>query len=153
MSERVTIVSVRPKILVNWTSVATRVFQHPWEQHDSIMPRSKEDDAARKREERSARSADDAAARSADDAARKREDLLLRMALFNHSIRLESQGQSLGQCLICNWLCIGLTDSVLSSGPIVLTVPQKLIPGRSRRKSSSATVSNLHQLGSSRSVC
>jgi len=40
------------------------------------------------------------------------------------SIRPESQGESLGQCFICNWLCIGLTDSVLSSGPIVLTVPQ-----------------------------
>ena len=53
--ERVTIVSVRPKILVNWTSVATRVLQHPWGQRDSIMPRSKEDDAARKREERLAR--------------------------------------------------------------------------------------------------
>ena len=85
--ERVTIVSA------NWTSVSTRVLQHPWGQRDSIMPRSKEDDVARKREERSersaedaaarlARSADDSAARSADDAARKREDLLLRMALF-----------------------------------------------------------------------
>jgi len=52
-----------------------------------------------------------------------------------------------------NCLRIGLTDSVLFSGPIVLTVPQKLIPGRSRRKSPSATVSNLQQLGSSRSVC
>ena len=69
------------------------------------------------------------------------------------SIRPESQGESLGQFFICNCLCIGLTDSVLSSGPIVLTVPQKLIPGRSRRKSSSATESNLQQLGSSRSVC
>jgi len=66
-------------------SVATRVLQHPWGQHDSAMPRSKEDDAARKREGRSARSADDAAARSADVAARKREDLLLRMALFNQA--------------------------------------------------------------------
>jgi len=44
---------------------AQRVLQHPWGQRDSIMPRSKEDDAARKREERLARSADDAAARSA----------------------------------------------------------------------------------------
>ena len=62
--------------------------------------------------------------------------------------------EGFGQCLICNCLCIGLTDSVLSSGPIVLTVPQKLIPGRSRRKSSSATVfSNSQQLGSNRSVC
>jgi len=59
------------------------------------------------------------------------------------SIMPESQGESFGQCFICNCLCIGLTDSVLSSGPIVLTVPQQLIPGRTRRKSSSATVSNL----------
>jgi len=47
------------------------------------------------------------------------------------SIRPEFQGEGLGQCFICICLCIGLT---VSSGPIVLTVPQKLIPGRSRRK-------------------
>ena len=57
-----------------------------------------------------------------------------------HVVILNSKSYTVG-CL-----CIGLTDSVLSSGPIVLTVPQKLIPGRSRRKSSSATVSNLRQL-------
>jgi len=37
------------------------------------------------------------------------------------SIRPESQGESLGQCFICNCLCIGLTDSVLSSGPKAYT--------------------------------
>jgi len=91
---------------------AKRVLQHPWGHRDSIMPRSKEGDVARKREERLARSADDAAARSADDAARnreecsarsadgaaarsadnaarKREDLLLRMALFNQAQNLK----------------------------------------------------------------
>jgi len=69
------------------------------------------------------------------------------------SIRPESQGGILGQCFICSCLCNGRADSVLSSGPIVLTVPQKLNPGRSRRKSPSATASNLQKLGSSRSVC
>ena len=90
-----------------------------------------------------------------------RHDLLTRLLAnertscseWRCSIRPKSQGGSLGQCFICNCLCIGLTDPVLSSGPIVLTVQQKLIPGRSRRQSSSATVSNLQQLGSSRSVC
>jgi len=60
------------------------VLQHPWGQRDSIMPRSKEDDAARKREERSARYADDAAARSADDAARKPRERSVRPAARQH---------------------------------------------------------------------
>ena len=66
-----------PKIVSqNWTSVATLVLQHPWGQRDSIMPRSKEDDAARKQEERAAQRGQrhSIMPRSKeDDAARKRE--------------------------------------------------------------------------------
>ena len=91
----------RPKILVNLTSVATRVLQHPWGQRDSIMPRSKEDDAARKREERSARPADDAAARSSDDAARKRGERSARSAARQHRLqhRLAQEAATLGAAM------------------------------------------------------
>ena len=70
------VLSVRPKILV-WqsrTSVATRVLQHPWGQRDSIMPRSKGDDAARKREERSVAFPEAAKKRKLQDAERKRRE-------------------------------------------------------------------------------
>ena len=93
--------SARPKILVNWTCIATRVLQHPWGQRDSIMPRWKEDEAARKREERSARSADNAAARSADDAARKREERSARFAARQHRLqhRLAQEAAALGAAM------------------------------------------------------
>ena len=58
----------------NWTSVATRVLQHPWGQRDSIMPRSKGDDAARKREERSVAFPEAAKKRKLQDAERKRRE-------------------------------------------------------------------------------
>ena len=88
----------------NWTSVATRVLQHPWGQRDSIMPRSKEDDAARKQEERSARRGQRGSVMprsKEDDAARKREERSPRPAARQHRLqhRLSQEAATLGAAM------------------------------------------------------
>ena len=97
------------------------------------MPRSKEDDAARKREERSARSADDAAARSANEAARKREEYSARSAARQHRLqdRLEQEAATLGAAMT---VAATVDDPVaVETAPLVDETPSaKLLRAQTR---------------------
>ena len=131
--ERVTIVSQNCAIVICFLNYTTLLTMDTQGQRDSIMPRSKEDDAARKREERSARPADDAAARSADGATRKREGRSARYAARQHQLqhRLAQEAATLGAAMT---VAAAVDDPVaVETAPLVDETPSaKLLRAQTR---------------------